>query len=343
VNNEIMTTNQNGSVTVTAVDIYGLATSYTFNIQTVVGFGYNVINCREYLSQFSAQDAGVTGQNYTYLWDFGDGKTDSLKNVQHAFSTYGTYHVKLEIKSAMCTSNYEKTISFEPLPKLSLGNTIKLCLGDSVVQRITNAVTHIWSDGSTEDNFLIKEKGDYSVICTSGDGCLDTLRFVVTCDLFNYTITADKEEITLDNTPLHLNSDYYEFSKYYWDFGDGSKAEGLEVDHTFVAVKEGYFDIKLKVINPNGCPEYATKRIWIVNNSQANSFTPNGDGINDRFMPGWYLKVYNRNGLLLYEGNDGWDGKYKGKLVSQDTYFYIMNYATETGTKTKEGFVMVIR
>jgi len=305
VNNEIMTTNQNGAVTLTVVDTYGLTASYTFNIATVVGFDYQLINCRDYLSQFNALDAGVAGQNYTYLWDFGDGQNSTLKNVQHKYTNYGTYNVNLTITSALCVSNYQKTITFEPLPKLLLENEIKMCVGDSVLQRVTNAVTHVWSDGSTGDSFLIKEKGDYSVICTSKDGCMDTLRFTVTCDLFNYTIQSDRDELSLDSEPLQLNSEYFEFSKYYWDFGDGSKGEGEKINHTFIAVKEGFFDVKLKVINPNGCSEYATKRIWIVNNSSANTFTPNGDGINDLFMPGWHLKIYNRNGILIYEGNDG--------------------------------------
>ena len=39
-----------------------------------------------------------------------------------------------------------------------------------------------------------------------------------------------------------------------------------------------------------------------------NAFTPNGDGINGVFMPGWNMKVYNRNGILVYEGDKGWDG-----------------------------------
>ena len=343
INNEIMTTNQNGAVTVTAIDAYGLTASYTFNIETVVGFDYQLIDCREYLSQFNALDAGVDGQNYTYYWDFGDGKDSTLKNVQHKYSTYGTYHVKLTITSALCTSNYQKTIVFEPLPKLLLENEMKMCEGDSIVQRVSNAVTHIWSDGSTADNLLIKEKGDYSVICTSKDGCLDTLHFKVTSDLFNYTIQTDREQVTLDNVPLLLQSEDIPFSTYSWDFGDGLSGTGYKVNHTFNVVKEGYYDVKLKVINPNGCAEYATKRIWIVNNSSANSFTPNDDGVNDRFMPGWHLKIYNRNGILLYEGNDGWDGKYKGRFVSKDTYFYTMDYASESGSKFKEGYVMVIR
>ncbi|MHB9142909.1 MAG: T9SS type B sorting domain-containing protein, partial [Paludibacter sp.] len=118
---------------------------------------------------------------------------------------------------------------------------------------------------------------------------------------------------------------------------------GFDVEHSFNVLKEGYYDVKLKVINPNGCPEYATKRFWIVNNSVTNSFSPNGDGVNDVFLEGWHIKVYNRNGILIFEGNNGWDGTYKGSIVSNGTYFFIMDYISESGPKYKEGYVMVAK
>ncbi|MFA5045453.1 MAG: PKD domain-containing protein [Paludibacter sp.] len=343
VNNEIMTANQNGTVNLKVTDAYGLTSSILFNIETFVGIDYKLIDCTRYLSQFNALDPDVVGQNYSFSWDFGDGENSTLKNVQHSFSTYGTYNVKLTISSESCSSIYQKTVVFAPLPKLLYENEIKLCEGDSIVQRVTNAVTHRWSDDSMADSLMIKHKGDYSVICTSTDGCLDTLNFKVTCDLFNYTIQSDREELSLDKKPLHLWSENIPFSNYSWDFGDGTVGNGYDVEHSFNVLKEGYYDVKLKVINPNGCPEYATKRFWIVNNSVTNSFSPNGDGVNDVFLEGWHIKVYNRNGILIFEGNNGWDGTYKGSIVSNGTYFFIMDYISESGPKYKEGYVMVAK
>jgi len=37
------------------------------------------------------------------------------------------------------------------------------------------------------------------------------------------------------------------------------------------------------------------------------------------------------------------DGKHNGSLVSKGTYFFIMDYSSESGPKFKEGYVMVIR
>jgi gliding motility-associated-like protein len=60
-------------------------------------------------------------------------------------------------------------------------------------------------------------------------------------------------------------------------------------------------------------------------------------------MPGYHVKIYNRNGIQLFEGQDGWDGTYHGRTVTQDTYFYVLYDLSEGKATTKEGYLMVIR
>ena len=103
--------------------------------------------------------------------------------------------------------------------------------------------------------------------------------------------------------------------------------------------KEGTYTNTLKTVH--GCDSVFIIRINEIN--IPNTFTPNGDGANDIFMPDVQIWIYNRNGLLLYNGKDGWDGTYKGNAVLRDTYFYIMNYSTASGEKTKKGYVTLIR
>jgi gliding motility-associated-like protein len=60
-------------------------------------------------------------------------------------------------------------------------------------------------------------------------------------------------------------------------------------------------------------------------------FTPNGVGINDIFMPGHELIIFDRLGIELYRGDNGWDGTSKSKLVVPDIYFYKLNYKDNNG------------
>jgi len=344
--NEIMTTRQSGSVNLHVVDAKGCQADYTYNLTVVKPELQSVLmDCRRFMWEFTAIDPNATGQFYSYNWDFGDGTTSNNQKVQHSYANPGTYNVMLTMSSAACPAIvYRRTVVVEPLARLSLGNTVRLCEGDSVTQRVIGGTfTKLWSNYSTNDSLVIKQQGNYSVICTSPNGCKDTLNFTVLTDMFNYIIQTDRNELTLDGNPLTMWTQQTTPSQYSWDFGDGTFGNGNPITHAYNIVKDGAIEIKLSVTNPYGCTETATKRMWVVNNSLANTFTPNGDGINDVFMPGWNLKVYNRNGILVYEGDKGWDGKYKGQFVSKDTYYYVMDYVTETGAKFKDGYVMVVR
>jgi gliding motility-associated-like protein len=57
--------------------------------------------------------------------------------------------------------------------------------------------------------------------------------------------------------------------------------------------------------------------------SLPNAFTPyNQDGLNDIFGAGYELQIFNRWGARFYNGTDGWNGQYKGKLVAPGVYYY---------------------
>jgi gliding motility-associated-like protein len=75
-----------------------------------------------------------------------------------------------------------------------------------------------------------------------------------------------------------------------------------------------------------------------------NSFTPNGDGINDIFLPKgkgltkYNLMIFDRWGQKLFETSEfttGWDGEFKGQECKQDTYVWKITASFPQG-KVKE-------
>lgn len=129
-----------------------------------------------------------------------------------------------------------------------------------------------------------------------------------------------------------------------WDFGDGKTAQGNEVTHTYDASRAGMFEAMLRVTNEDGCVTESSIGIEAVVFPKAvNTFSPNGDGINDIFLQGFRIEVMNRNGLKIYNGENGWDGTYKGREAKEDTYFYRVIYRTATGERIKTGFVNLVR
>jgi len=83
-----------------------------------------------------------------------------------------------------------------------------------------------------------------------------------------------------------------------------------------------------------------------------NTFTPNGDGKNDKWQirdidiyPNCVLKVFNKLGRLIFESNKGytelWDGTYSGNALPTDTYYYVLDLAN--GRQPKTGAITIMR
>jgi len=109
----------------------------------------------------------------------------------------------------------------------------------------------------------------------------------------------------------------------------------------------------LNVIDARGCIGTATVNVIVsplIN--VPNSFTPNGDGVNDL----WNIKgleaysqatvdIFDRNGQKIFHSvgyGAAWDGTYNGKQVPYGVYYYIIDPKFE-GLHVISGYVTVIR
>jgi gliding motility-associated-like protein len=82
-----------------------------------------------------------------------------------------------------------------------------------------------------------------------------------------------------------------------------------------------------------------------------NTFTPNGDGINDTWelknvesFPNCTVDIYSRYGERLFSSVGypvPWNGKHKGVPLPAGTYYYIID--TKQGNKVLSGSVTIIR
>lgn len=84
-----------------------------------------------------------------------------------------------------------------------------------------------------------------------------------------------------------------------------------------------------------------------------NSFTPNGDGVNDYFGIKYYRDVqdlnfiiYNRYGERVFQTTNAaetWNGKYKGQPADSGSYVYYLSARTLCGKVEKRGVIILIR
>lgn len=84
-----------------------------------------------------------------------------------------------------------------------------------------------------------------------------------------------------------------------------------------------------------------------------NSFTPNGDGLNDILLVyGYTIKnvrfaVFNQWGEKIFESTNqasGWNGTYRGKMQPSGVYMYVCQLTLNDGsTQVKKGSINLVR
>jgi gliding motility-associated-like protein len=87
-----------------------------------------------------------------------------------------------------------------------------------------------------------------------------------------------------------------------------------------------------------------------------NAFSPNGDGLNDKFTPLfsgkkhytlYSFRIFNRSGQEVYNtGNSvsGWDGTFKGQPAESGSYaYYLQVFGDDGKEKVLTGYVALIR
>lgn len=85
-----------------------------------------------------------------------------------------------------------------------------------------------------------------------------------------------------------------------------------------------------------------------------NAFTPDGDGLNDIFLAqsleeiiDFEMIISDRRGSILFRSKDiqiGWNGEYRGNIMPQGTYIYVIIYRTTDGERQmKKGSINLIK
>ncbi len=177
-------------------------------------------------------------------------------------------------------------------------------------------------------------------------GCENHFSYVqqVPSYLSHVPVHADRQVIDENYPTVRFRTEVPSDMEGVWDFGDGTTAKGDSVIHTFDATSREYYDVTLRVMNADSCITENSLRIEVLFLPKPiNTFSPNGDGVNDIFMADYRIEIIDRNGLRIYAGDNGWDGTCKGRQVPEDTYFFRLYYRTADGERVKTGYVTLVR
>jgi len=187
--------------------------------------------------------------------------------------------------------------------------------------------SYLWSTGEKTEGISVLSAGSYSVTVTNANGCSAVKKFTVTSSEIA-TITGatvndfagNDNSVLLQYTGIGNN---YEFSL------DGSYFQNNPL---FTGIASGKY---LAYANDkNGCGLSDPFEVYVLDYPRF--FTPNGDGYNEVWkiknldlFPNATITIYDRYGKLLHEINaidTSWNGKYIGKELPSDDYWFNLNF-----------------
>lgn len=242
---------------------------------------------------------------------------------------------------------------FIDLSTVGSGATYKWDFGDGSVSYEQNPV-HSY----TEDGF-------YTVTLTvvSPEGCIDTL-VLAKSDLVNVHPTPladfkpDTELTDICNSLVNFADMSTGGDQYYYSFDDG-EAFSTEQNPSHLYLSDGTHRVMQVTTTNYGCSDTAYRELFIepFNIYAPNTFTPDGNELNNTFYPvidlevyEWNLTIYNRWGEPVFETNDvkyGWDGTTQtGDQAPDGTYQWVLKYVScepVNPTKMIKGHVNLIR
>jgi gliding motility-associated-like protein len=267
-----------------------------------------------------------------------------------------------------CISNVETfDVSVLPAPDFSFSVDLRsgcapLCNSFTGVSA-TPGVSVLWNlgDGNTGNGFTVnhcyQQSGLYDVlgVALAPNGCKRNLTQTDYIEVHENPLagfSTDKESYSTADPLVHFAATPFVGLNYRWLLEDqGIISREEKFDYLFA--EDGIYCLLLTVSNEFGCSDSTRQCIIVTPESSfyiPESFTPNGDGNNDLFMPagkeiaGMQLSIYNRWGEMIYSKNENALVHWDGNDAPQGAYVYRILVADKAGTKKEYiGTVTLLR
>jgi gliding motility-associated-like protein len=215
-----------------------------------------------------------------WLWDFGDGSTDTVQGPQHLYTTAGTYTVTLTTITPYCSGTGTSTIMVEPKPVAAItGAPVNGCspMNVTFTNSSTGATNYVWQfgDGGVSNTpapshtYMNPGNADsvYTalLVASTASGCSDSATAVITVaptvlSMFTNDAYPGCAPLTVNFTNNSTGG-----SSYLWNFGDGTTSTATSPSHVYVN-QTGVLQvmtISLTVTNWAGCSHTSQQSITV--------------------------------------------------------------------------------
>lgn len=358
--------------------------SVQIEVLTPISFSLTELSvdiCRGEKSRF---EVGATGGSEVYAFDWNP--SNYLSSPTGSLVTgkiLGTTVFNVSARDVACpnfTISHSFTVKVRqpPMPDLRLQGTAgcqPLCVEFNPRTEATASITTYDLGGYLMQNdkpfnYCFPEPGSYKIkVYSLGiNGCLDTLVVPDPIVVFPKAKAGIQFSPELPNTTDNLVT-FNAISRdatiayYSWMFAGTSYKTSYDTSNVRNPMRTyeetGKYPVMLISTTDNGCVDTTITFLEVKDDMNIfipNTFTPNNDGVNDRFMvkglgfkaESFFIEIFDRWGHSVYTSKDvtaGWDGSVKGQNPSEGVYIYKVRIIGANGEGRKEyiGNVTLLR
>lgn len=335
-----------GSYTITAVvtDEHGCRDSISKPISIhpvpITNAGADSLLCRG--NSITLHASGAT----SYQWEPATGLSCFNCADPVASPFVSTQYIVTGSNAFGCSSRDTIMIPVQQPFILQVGPGDTLCLGESTRLFATGADQYTWSPATGLNNPIAASPTAhpfvstlYTLIATDNVHC-----FADTATIYIHvypipTVNAGPDQTIAIGSAVQLHATGSPDISW-WKWSPPYQLSCVDCPDPFASPKQTT-QYLLEVMNDGGCKNRDIVVIYVTCPQGTlfipNTFSPNGDGMNDRFYPRgkeiatirsfviydrWGEIVFQKNNFAANDATAGWDGRYKGKLLSPDVYVY---------------------
>lgn len=316
----------------------------------------------------SVSIAASVSTGETVDW-FSQASSGSILNNGSGVTAYNTssintntfYYAETRNIATGCVSvtRTEVIATINSLPDIGIDTLKKsICFRDSIdlttLIDTSGFASHVWKSGNDTiwNPGNIKLSGLYRLVVSNTTGCLDSA-FIDLNVLPPVSAFAGNDTTAVTSQPHQLMGSGG--TDYNWT-PTAPMISSANIQYPTVVLDHDQI-FYLMTENVAGCKGYDTLFVKVYNQPNyyvPNSFTPNGDGLNDLFraVPAGitsteYFRIYDRLGKLIFQTNRfmrGWDGNFQGRKQPNGTYVWIVKGIDNKGKVVEQkGTVVLLR
>jgi gliding motility-associated-like protein len=247
------------------------------------------------------------------------------------------------------------TVNAQPNGTVSGGGK-SICIGDGATLTASGGATYSWSPAAglsdpTAASILVHptDTTTYTVKIYNAAGCSVTKTATVNV-LKKPVANAGSNKVIVEGQSVRLTATEKNGDIFYWT--PSFYISDLNILNPIVSPTQDV-TYTLHVTSTENCGIDSSKVFVKVYKHVEipNSFSPNGDGVNDLWnigalstYPNSLLQVFNRYGQQVFQSigyTQPWDGRYNGSPLPLGTYYYVLDL--KNNTPKLSGWVMIVR